>query len=59
MDFQDDLPPEAVEEIASLLAKGCLRYWKSLRRRATAELDLQAAESRHVTVVDTRETGEK
>lgn len=59
MDFQDDLPPEAVEEIASLLAKGCLRYWKSLRRRATPELDLQAAESRHVTVVDAQERGEK
>jgi len=31
VDFENDLPPEAVDEIASLLAKGFLRYWKSKR----------------------------
>ena len=33
VDFANDLPPDGVDEIASLLARGFLRYWKSQRLR--------------------------
>ena len=62
MDFANDLPPEAVDEIASLLARGFLRYWKSQRLRpliAEAQLDSSATESPYGTVVNARRTGEK
>ena len=45
MDFANDLPPEAVDEIALLLARGFLRYWKSQRLRpliAETRLDSSA-----------------
>ena len=59
MDFENDLPPEDVDEIASLLAKGFLRYWKSQRQRpriAESQVDSPATESRHVTVVNATES---
>ena len=66
MDFRNDLPDDAVDEIATLLARGFLRYWKSQRLRpALAEdgadnrLDLPATESRYVTVVNAKEKDEK
>ena len=58
MDFENDLPPEDVDEIASLLARGFLRYWKSQRQRpliAESQVDSSAPESRHVTVVNATE----
>ena len=65
MDSTDDLPHDAVDEIASLLARGFLRYWKSQRARPVAApdgpnhaLDLPATQSRHVTVVNAQEKDE-
>jgi hypothetical protein len=59
VDFKEDLPPDAVAEIASLLAKGFLRYWKSQRHRpqiASEEaVDSSASQSCHRTVVNTRD----
>ena len=66
MDFENDLPPEAVDEITSLLAKGFLRYWKSQRVRpiiapcsANDALDFPATQSVHVSVVNAKRKGEK
>jgi hypothetical protein len=66
VDSENDLPPEAVDEIASLLAKGFLRYWKSQRARpmiAPADpdggLDSRPTPSVHVSVVNAKRTGEK
>ena len=66
MDFEDHLPPEAVDEIASLLAKGFLRYWKSQRVRPIIALaspdgglDSRPTQSVHVSVVNAKRTGEK
>jgi hypothetical protein len=59
VDFENDLPPEDVDEIASLLARGVLRYWKSQRQRpliAASQVDSLAPESRHVTVVNAAES---
>jgi hypothetical protein len=59
VDFENDLPPEDVDEIASLLAKGFLRYWKSQRQRpliAESQVDSLAPESRHVNVVNATES---
>jgi hypothetical protein len=56
---EDALPPEDVDEIASLLARGFLRYWKSQRQRpliAESPVDSPAPESRHVTVVNATES---
>ena len=60
VDSEDHLPAPAVEEIATLLAKGFLRYWKSRRLRPAIEpvgpengLDSQPTQSLHVSVVDT------
>ena len=61
VDFTNDLPPDAVAEIASLFAKGFLRYWRSQRQRpliAENQLDSTATQSGHVTVVNTTEKGE-
>ena len=61
VDFTNDLPPDAVAEIASLFAKGFLRHWRSQRQRpliAENQLDSPATQSGHVTVVDTTEKGE-
>lgn len=65
MDFENDLPPEAVDEIASLLARGFLRYWKSQRTRPAMTpavpdggLASLPTQSLHVGVVDTKRTGE-
>lgn len=59
MDFKEDLPPDAVAEIASLLAKGFLRYWKSQRQRpqiaGNEGVDSSASQSRHGTVVNARD----
>jgi hypothetical protein len=55
---EDALPPEALDEIASLLARGFLRYCKSQRQRpliAASQVDSPAPESRHVTVVNATE----
>ena len=66
MNFENDLPPEAVDEIASLLAKGFLRYWKSQRMCpiiAPASLEgglaSQPTQSVHVSVVNAKRAGEK
>lgn len=58
MDFKDDLPPEVVEEISTMLARGFLRYWISQKRRpriAESQLDSSVSESAHVTVVNAQE----
>ena len=58
---ENALPPEALDEIASLLARGFLRYWKSQRQRpliAESQVDSPAPESRHVTVVNATERDE-
>jgi hypothetical protein len=55
---ENALPPEALDEIASLLASGFLRYWKSQRQRpriAESQVDSPAPESRHVNVVNAAE----
>jgi hypothetical protein len=62
VDFANDLPPDGVDEIASLLARGFLRYWKSQRLRpliAESRLDSPATESPDRTVVNAKRTGEK
>ena len=66
MDSENDLPPEAVDEIASLLAKGFLRHWKSQRVRPRIAppdpdggLDSRPTPSLHVSVVSAKRTGEK
>jgi hypothetical protein len=66
VDFENDLPPEAVDEITSLLAKGFLRYWKSQRMRPMIAsvgpdggLDFQPTPSLHVSVVNAKRTEEK
>jgi len=56
---ENALPPEALDEIASLLAKGFLRYWKSQHQRpliAQSQVDSPAPESRHVNVVNAAES---
>ena len=61
VDFANDLPPDAVAEIASLFATGFLRYWKSQRLRplvAKGRLDSPATQSPHGTVVNTQEKDE-
>ena len=61
MDFTNDLPLEALDEITSLFARGFLRYWKSQRLRpliAENRLDSSATESPHGTVVNAKRTGE-
>jgi hypothetical protein len=64
--FDDDLPDDAVDEIASLLATGFLRYWKSQRMRPVivpggpdGGLDSRPTPSLHVSVVNAKRTGEK
>ena len=66
MDFENDLPDNAVDEITSLLAKGFLRYWKSQRMRPVIApagpdggLDSRPTPSLHVSVVNAKRTGEK
>ena len=68
-----DLPPATVTEIASILAKGYLRYRASLRRvhqgqpdanqaqppAANTGLAFPATPSLHVTVVNAQSSGEK
>jgi hypothetical protein len=62
VDFANDLPPDGLDEITSLLASGFLRYWKSQRLRpliAENLLDSPATESPDGTVVNAKRTGEK
>lgn len=56
---KDALPLEALDEIASLLARGFLRYWKSQHQRpliTESQVDSPAPESRHVNVVNAAES---
>lgn len=57
-----DLPPGAVAEIASILARGYMRYRKSDRLRQLSQgendLDSAAEPSLHVTVVNAQKRGE-
>jgi hypothetical protein len=56
---ENALPPEALDEIASLLARGFLRYWKSRQQRpliAESQVDSPAPESRHGSVVNAAES---
>jgi hypothetical protein len=66
VDFENDLPDDAVDEITSLLAKGFLRYWKSQCMRPVIApggpaggLDSRPTPSLHVSVVYAERTGEK
>jgi hypothetical protein len=70
---ETDLPPAAVTEIASILARGFLRYRASLRRAplgqpddkqsepaaASTGLAFPATPSVHVTVVNAQSKGEE
>ena len=65
MELQNDLPDHAIDAIASLLARGFLRHWKSQRMRplvtptsASGTLDSPSTQSVHVNVVDATRTEE-
>jgi len=57
-----ELRPEPVSEMATILAKGFLRYRKSLRLQAVVQPENDVASvpepSRHVTVVNDQRTDE-
>lgn len=62
MNFENNLPTEAVREIASILAKGFLRHWRAQHVRlvsdAAGQLDSSETPSPDGTVVNANETGE-
>ena len=56
--MSEAITPEYISQIAAILAKGFLRYWKAQRQRsliAESRVDSPAPESRHGTVVDAKE----